>query len=192
MFGGVTAVLRSSPTPRLWTLAAGVQWALLGGTFWGIRETLLESQIREKTTSGMTVLISTVSGCTAFILVGAITRKSCTWTIMLSSHRLGGRNNIVPGAIVGSISGGAGQWSYNMYQQRKQQIAAQPRAKPENSLFYRLLSSPYSPIRRLSDQDWEEIIGDKMLKVDVEIALIDDQIAALKKEQRENDPEAPS
>jgi hypothetical protein len=77
MFGGVTAVLRSSPTPRLWTLAAGIQWALLGGTFWGIRETLLESQIREKITPGKSVLVSSISGCTNFVLVGAITRKSC-------------------------------------------------------------------------------------------------------------------
>jgi hypothetical protein len=106
-------------------------------------------------------------------------------------HNLGGRDNIIPGAVMGSISGAAGQWSYNMYQKRKEQTAASPPAKTETSLFDRMLTSPYSPVRRISDQDWEKVIGDKMLQVDVEIALIDDQIAALKKEQQDKDANPP-
>jgi hypothetical protein len=92
---------------------------------------------------------------------------------------------------VGSISGAAGQWSYNMYQKRKERIASSSHIKTESSLIDRMLTSPYSPVRKISDEDWEKMIDDKVLKVDVEIALIDDQIAALRQEQREKDAETP-
>ena len=37
-----------------------------------------------------------------------------------------------------------------------------------------------SPVKSLSDKEYEDLLLDKLLKVDVEIALLDDQIADLR------------
>jgi len=110
-----------------------------------------------------------------------------------NTHPIGGRDNIIPGAIMGSISGAAGQWSYDAVQRWKERRAALPQTESAKSggLFDRLLESPYFPVRKLSDEQWEKIINDKVLKVDVEIALIDDEIAALK-EKRKRDTDSDS
>lgn len=46
------------------------------------------------------------------------------------------------------------------------------------------LSSKWSPLRKLSDEEYENFISEKMLKVEAEIALIDDKIAELREEER--------
>lgn len=42
------------------------------------------------------------------------------------------------------------------------------------------LDSKWSPMRRLSDKEYEEMLEEKILHLDAQIAIIDENIAALK------------
>ena len=46
------------------------------------------------------------------------------------------------------------------------------------------LSSKWSPLRKMSDEEYEGYMSERMLKVEAEIALIDDKIAELRAEER--------
>lgn len=43
-----------------------------------------------------------------------------------------------------------------------------------------ILASKWSPLKKLTDQEYEKLLEEKILKLDAEIAIIDDNIAALK------------
>ena len=45
-------------------------------------------------------------------------------------------------------------------------------------------SSKWSPLRKLSDDEYEDFMSEKMLKVEAQIALIDDKMAELLEEDR--------
>ncbi|EXJ55207.1 hypothetical protein A1O7_08133 [Cladophialophora yegresii CBS 114405] len=45
-----------------------------------------------------------------------------------------------------------------------------------------------SPMKSLSDQEYEELLLDKLLKVDVEIAVLDDQISDLRAAKEQHSP----
>lgn len=48
----------------------------------------------------------------------------------------------------------------------------------------------YSPFTRLSDQDYEKILEERLLRVEVEIALIDDHIKELRESEKQTKDEA--
>lgn len=78
--------------------------------------------------------------------------------------------------MVFTVFGAAGQGFANQVHEWKRQ-----RAGAEDSSW---LSSKWSPLRKLSDEEYEKIMSEKMLKVEAEIALIDDKIAELREEER--------
>lgn len=43
-----------------------------------------------------------------------------------------------------------------------------------------IMASKWSPMRQISDQEYEKILEDKMLRIDAELAILNDNIAALK------------
>lgn len=51
-------------------------------------------------------------------------------------------------------------------------------SKPKEKTSW--LDSKWSPMKRLSDKDYEEKLEEKILRLDAEIAIIDENIAALK------------
>lgn len=46
------------------------------------------------------------------------------------------------------------------------------------------LRSKWSPLKKLTDEEYISMMEEKMLKVETEIALIDDRIAALRETQK--------
>lgn len=60
----------------------------------------------------------------------------------------------------------------------------QNREQKEKSGF---LSSKWSPFRPISEQEYVDILEEKILKIDAEISIIDDNIAALKATQQPAD-----
>ena len=71
-----------------------------------------------------------------------------------------------------------GQGGYNI-------ISANRRAEsiPRPSIVQRLAESKWVPLKALSDQQYEEMLNEKLLKIEVEVSLIDEKIAALKSSQ---------
>lgn len=45
-----------------------------------------------------------------------------------------------------------------------------------------IMASKWSPMRQISDQEYEKILEDKMLRIDAELAILNDNIAALKEQ----------
>jgi hypothetical protein len=69
----------------------------------------------------------------------------------------------------------AGQAGYNMISP-----AQQTQSSPRRPIMQQLIESKWVPLRSLSDQQYEEMLQQKLLKVDVEISMIDEKIATLK------------
>jgi hypothetical protein len=84
----------------------------------------------------------------------------------------GGPRNIIPGILFFSALGGGVTFLSQQIQSRER--------KEKTSI----LSSKWSPLRPISDQEYVEILEQKILKIDAEIAIIDDNIALLKGAQQ--------
>jgi hypothetical protein len=52
---------------------------------------------------------------------------------------------------------------------------------PSKPLAQRLAESKWIPLRTLSDEEYRGMLGEKLLSVEAEIALLDDKIAELEK-----------
>ncbi len=69
----------------------------------------------------------------------------------------------------------AGQGGYNIMSsnQRTEHV-------PRPSVIQQLAESKWVPLKALSDQQYEEMLSDKLLKIEAEVSIIDERIAALK------------
>lgn len=88
-----------------------------------------------------------------------------------------GRSNILPGILMFSIFGAAGQWAYNGMDGSKSVNVA-----PKKNFWERMGERSWSPMKVLSNEEYAAMLKGRQLKIDVEIAVIDDKIAALRKE----------
>lgn len=68
-------MLRASPHPIVVSVAASVEFAVVGGVYTGIKHSLLETRIKEEVTPKTRIYISTLSGSLSFAFASVITRK---------------------------------------------------------------------------------------------------------------------
>jgi hypothetical protein len=73
------------------------------------------------------------------------------------------------------LLGFAGQGGYNMVS-----AAQKSDSIPRRSIIQQLAESKWVPLKALSDQQYEELLQQKLLKVDAEISIIDENISTLK------------
>ncbi|OHW91172.1 hypothetical protein CSPAE12_10163 [Colletotrichum incanum] len=162
MFSGIAAGIVRDSTPALFALASGIQWFALGSSYWLSRTVVMSAWGGEgKLSNSSKTQASAIAGGTAG-MVGGLIR---------------GPKNIIPGVIVFSLIGGTGQAFYNSIQDRPEVTE-----KKKKSFF----ESSWSPLKKLSDDEYREMIDEKMLKIDAEIALIDDKIAELRASKEAN------
>lgn len=83
----------------------------------------------------------------------------------------GGPRNILPAVAIFSIFGASGQAVVN---------AMPTNATPDNKSKTSWLDSKWSPVTPMTDTEYATFIQDKILKFDVEVSMIDDQLAALR------------
>ncbi|KAJ5050460.1 uncharacterized protein L3040_002343 [Drepanopeziza brunnea f. sp. 'multigermtubi'] len=164
LFGGFAGVIRSN-TPFLFALASGIQWSVLGGTFWASRGAVLHAWGKEQVTPNEKVSASAIAGSIAGTAGGL----------------LRGRKNVIPGAVMFAIFGATGQALYNMADARNSELAL----APERDLKDSWLNSKWSPMKVLSDAEYEKMLQEKLLRINAEIALVDENIEALRSEERE-------
>jgi hypothetical protein len=121
-----------------------------------------------------------IAGC-----AGSILRMTIRPNIFLtlSNNYSGGRRNVVPGAIVFAMLGGAGQTIYNLADARHGTNSTSP-AKSEIRSGW--LDSKWSPVKVLSDDEYEKMLQEKLLRLKAEIALIDENIVELQKHARQD------
>jgi len=91
---------------------------------------------------------------------------------------LRGRSNVLPGAVMFTLFGFLGQSFYN-------KIAATKDVEggPKKGFWQRMADRKWSPVTVLSNEEYAAMLRERQLKIDVEIALIDDKIAALRKQE---------
>lgn len=53
--------------------------------------------------------------------------------------------------------------------------------KTSKPLMQRMAESKWIPLRSLSDKEYREMLGEKLLSIEAEIALLDDKIEELEK-----------
>jgi len=64
---------------------------------------------------------------------------------------------------------------------------AEGKREMEPTLMQRVAKSRWSPMSILTDEEYEKMMGERLLRVEADIALIDDKIEGLRKEQKELD-----
>jgi hypothetical protein len=92
-----------------------------------------------------------------------------------------GKSNAAPGAIMFSLAGFAGQAAFNTLSARSE-ITEQ---EPKPNFWKRMSEKSWSPVTIMSDEEYAALLREKMIKVDAELSILDDRIAALRKEQRQ-------
>ncbi|KAH0369414.1 hypothetical protein KCU65_g3282, partial [Aureobasidium melanogenum] len=159
--GSVAGVIRNSP-PLLFGIGSGIQWFGLGTTFWGTRSFIFQAWDTGKgLTKSDKVSASTIAGGVAGSGVGLLTR---------------GPRNVIPGAIMFSLFGFLGQTVSNSYD--KTDLPASD--EPQLNFWQRFASLKWMPVTVLKDGEYEDMLREKQLKLEAEIALVDERIAALK------------
>ncbi|KAH6723893.1 hypothetical protein BKA61DRAFT_566499 [Leptodontidium sp. MPI-SDFR-AT-0119] len=165
LVGGFAGVVRSN-TPFLFALASGIQWSILGGTFWASRGIVLHAWGKDKVTPREKISASAIAG-TVGGTAGGLLR---------------GRKNVIPGAIMFAILGATGQMVYNMADARNSERSQEPQ---ERDLKDSWLNSKWSPMKVLSDAEYESMLQEKLLRINAQIALVDENIEALRGQERE-------
>lgn len=97
---------------------------------------------------------------------------------------IGGRSNAIPGAIVWGFVGLGGQYAYNVadaWHTRGVLEASQITNRP--SLLDRAFRSQWNPIKKLSDEEYERLLNDKLLAVEAGLAIANEEIEKLEKQR---------
>lgn len=148
----------------------------------GIRTALIQPLPDEARNPQRLLFYSSLSGGLSFAVVGAVTRKILKPSQMtIANEASGGRRNVIPGTVMGSILGFSGQGIYNFLDNRHTLAATSP--APTTSLWQKIVSAKWSPITPLSDEQYIEHLNKKLLRIEVEIAVINDEIAELEEQK---------
>ncbi|EME47121.1 hypothetical protein DOTSEDRAFT_165921 [Dothistroma septosporum NZE10] len=162
LFGSAAGIVRGLP-PGLSGGISALQTFAIGTVFSMTRTGIVQAW----TVNGVPpvgrdlTIASTIAGAVSGGGVGFIAR---------------GRGNVLPGAIMFSLFGAAGQSIYNRWTTPKEAV-------PKQNFWKRMAEKSWTPFKVLSNEEYAEMLKEKMLRVDVEIAILDDKIAALKEQQ---------
>jgi hypothetical protein len=92
--------------------------------------------------------------------------------------------NIIPGTIFSGILGTVGQAAYNNFDASRTASISSPNAQPSRSVLQVLASKDWIPMKALSDAEYRDMLREKLLRVEAEIAVIDDDIEKIRKEEK--------
>lgn len=92
-----------------------------------------------------------------------------------------------------SIFGLLGQTIYNsMDAQHTQELrlaATEGQKEADSTIWRRVADSKWSPMKVLSDEEYENMLREKLLRVNAEIALVDESIERLRVEHQKSSAE---
>ncbi|KZF26517.1 hypothetical protein L228DRAFT_242991 [Xylona heveae TC161] len=158
--GGIAGLVRSQ-TPTLFAFASSTQWFTLGTAYWGVRGIILHMRGAQSVSPRERIYASGIAGGLAGAGVALITR---------------GRSNVIPGAIMCSLLGSTGQGLYNVMDAQHAQSYGENERHASSPFWQRLAQAKWSPVRVLSDKEYEKMLRERLLRVEAEIAIIDEEI----------------
>ncbi|KAG6020657.1 hypothetical protein E4U41_002769 [Claviceps citrina] len=159
ILAGVGGAIARDTSPVASGIFSGVQWFMLGSSFWftrsvGIRAYGGEDKMRPLDK----VAVSGVAGSSAGAVAGLAR----------------GPARLLPAIIIWGLVGSGGQAVANRCSPSSTPEAGKEKGH-DTSWLWRL-----SPLKKLTDEEYIGMMKDKILKVEVDIALIDDRIAELR------------
>lgn len=159
LFGSASGIVRGLP-PLLAGGASALQTFAIGTIFSACRSSVLQAwTVDDKVLPSKDLTTaSAISGGITGGVVGLLVR---------------GRANVVPGTIMFAIFGAAGQHFYSGW-------SAPTDRQPKENFWKRMSDKSWTPFKMLTNDEYSDMLKEKMLKVDVEIAILDDKIAALR------------
>ena len=102
-----------------------------------------------------------------------------------------GPRNIIPGTIMFTLFGFLGQTVFNALdaQHSKQvaidiQAAAEGKTQGRKRFWERVAEMKWSPLTVVSDEDYGNLLKEKLLRVEAEIALVDEEMERLRRDER--------
>ena len=99
----------------------------------------------------------------------------------LSGFLMRGRSSIIPGILTFSLLGFASQSLYSRLDERKSRSLESTQQKP---LWHRIADMKWSPMKVLTDEEYGEMLREKLIKVEADIAILDEDIENLRKEEQ--------
>ncbi|KAM0451873.1 hypothetical protein ACHAO4_005830 [Trichoderma viride] len=164
VMAGVAGAIARDTSPVASGAVTGFQWFALGGSFWFTRSVTVRAMGGDQQLRPVDKTIaSTVGGSAAGAVAGLIR----------------GPGKILPAMVMWGVLGAGGQMVANGLSNRK------PKVKDEDDSWFR---SKWSPLKKLTDQEYIDMMEEKILRVEADIALIDERITELKSiDQRIND-----
>ncbi|MCJ1453895.1 hypothetical protein MMC28_004244 [Mycoblastus sanguinarius] len=98
-----------------------------------------------------------------------------------------GPRNILPGAIMFTLFGYAGQTGYSILDSRHtDKVVAEAEAESQGTakppFWQRVAEMKWSPLKTLSDEEYGDMLREKLLRVEAEIALVDEEVGRLRAE----------
>ena len=87
------------------------------------------------------------------------------------------------------IFGALGQTSYNAFDASrlaKLNLEVSSQLEDRKSLWHRMAQSKWSPIQVLPDEEYEQILKEKILKIDVDLAMLEEDIEKLKSDSQQD------
>ncbi|OAQ62400.1 beta-ketoacyl synthase [Pochonia chlamydosporia 170] len=161
VLAGVGGAIARDTSPVVSGVFSGVQWFMLGSSYWFTRSVGIKVYGGEdKMTSIDKVGVSGLAGSTAGAVAGLAR----------------GPSRLLPAMVIWGLVGAGGQAIANSA------FASQASKNNDGSSWL----SKLSPLKRLTDEEYIDMMKEKILKVDVDIALIDDRIAELKAADKAN------
>jgi hypothetical protein len=197
-FVGIAGAILSAPisliarskTPYLFASALTLQWTALGSSYYLARQSSLVYQARQTGRDAWTLdayqkeRASGIGGAVAGMAGGAIR---------------GRLSNVAAGAVVlGTVGWGAqrfvGRWwdrrmgleSGEVSSDRRLMRASKAVTDTDDNVnvVQRMSKSRFNPMRRLTDEEYEGMLKEKLIKVEAELALVDEDIVKLELEKQ--------
>ncbi|KAH7384161.1 hypothetical protein DE146DRAFT_217393 [Phaeosphaeria sp. MPI-PUGE-AT-0046c] len=194
--GALYGTIRTQ-TPTLFAIFSGAQCFAIGTTFWATRTAILNhTGVLNwwNVTRGVPMLPRDDLNPTLSDRVHASTLAGA-FTGFSLGFLLRGPRNVIPGTIMFTLFGWSGQHGYNFLDKRNSaelQEQAQPDYEPKGTLMQRIAKSKWSPMSILTDEQYEAMLQEKLLKVEAEIAIIDERIEGVKKAAMEEEAQRAS
>ncbi|QUC22015.1 uncharacterized protein UV8b_06256 [Ustilaginoidea virens] len=156
VLAGVGGAIARDASPVASGFSSGVQWFMLGSSYWFSRSVGIAAYGGENNMRPVDkVVVSGVAGSAAGAIAGLVR----------------GPTKLLPAIVLCGLLGAGGQAVAD------RSSSAQAGNSKDNASGW---LSRLSPLKKLTDDEYIDMMNDKILRVEVDIALIDDRIAELR------------
>ncbi|KAG9253787.1 uncharacterized protein F5Z01DRAFT_656707 [Emericellopsis atlantica] len=160
-FLGSGAATFTGRNPVLSGAATGIQWGMLGSTYWFSRQMTLRAMgASENPTNGQKLQASGLASVPASV-------------VMILGFGPYMRSNIVSSFTLCGVAAVGGQFAIDWYRQLPERPVDEDRS---------WMNSRFSPLKKMSDKEYTDMLSEKLLRVDADIALIDERIEKLREQ----------